>query len=540
MAELSEPRRIAPKNHDNKTAVNKGNPINRASSSCRTPLNKHKLEAILENIPSAVVVFEKPDGKVTYANQRAVELHGVDPCGISLEQHAKALKIFSMNGKPCPTEELYTYRALFKEETVRDEPVIIERPDGRRFIINVNAKPLYDQNGKANGAIAIYEDVTERMQTQEALLDSEERLNMAQRIAHLGSWEYFVKEDRAVWSEELFQIFGLPQQISGPNFNDYLKHVHPEDRPLVEKRMRGGLPDSGSFDYRIIRQNGTVRTLHSERIVREYDASGRPSRVMGVEQDITERKRIEDKLEKYAKNLEHLVEERTRQLQNAERLAAIGQTASMIGHDIRNPLQAIAGDLYLMKQDIDSSPDSQCKQNVQESLVSIQEQIDYMNKIIADLQDFSRTLKPEPVEVDLCTLIPQLVNTVYIPYNIEARAECSRKLPKVKLDVTFLKRILVNLTTNSVQAMPNGGKLTIKTTQEGSTVVISVLDTGIGIPDDVKPKIFQPLMTTKSKGQGFGLAVVKRLVEAMGGTITFASQVGVGTEFKLTFPIQPK
>ena len=101
---------------------------------------------------------------------------------------------------------------------------------------------------------------------------------------------------------------------------------------------------------------------------------------------------------------------KTRQLKDAERLAAIGQTAGMIGHDIRNPLQAIAGELFLMKQDVESSPDSQCKRDAQESLSAIQEQMDYMNKIISDLQDYARQLKPELVEVNLCTAIPQLLS----------------------------------------------------------------------------------------------------------------------------------
>ena len=271
-------------------------------------------------------------------------------------------------------------------------------------------------------------------------------------------------------------------------------------------------------------------------MVRKVDEAQKVSIIAGIEQDITERKQIEQKLEEYTKNLEELVEERTRQLKDAERLAAIGQTAGMIGHDIRNPLRAIAGELYLMHLEIDESPDSQCKRGVQESLGSIQEQIDYMNKIIADLQDFARPLKPEVVEVDLCTAIPSLIATVKVPGNVESYTECDQTLPKIKVDLTFLKRVLVNLTTNAVQAMPQGGKLIIKATQQDGNVVISVADTGSGIADDIKPKIFQPLMTTKAKGQGFGLAVVKRLVEAQGGSISFESNVGEGTVFRIMLP----
>ncbi len=176
------------------------------------------------------------------------------------------------------------------------------------------------------------------------------------------------------------------------------------------------------------------------------------------------------------------------------------------------------------------------RREVQESLVSIQEQVDYINKIISDLQDFAKPLKPELVEVELCSAIPQLIATVHVPANIDAMTNCDSDLPKIELDLTFLKRILVNLATNAIQAMPNGGKLTIKAAQEANSVSITVSDTGVGIPNEVKPKIFQPLMTTKAKGQGFGLAVAKRLVEAQGGLITFESKVGEGTSFKMTFP----
>ena len=108
-----------------------------------------------------------------------------------------------MDGKNCLTEELYTYRALFNEETVRNASVIIERPDGKRFTILMSAKPLYSKDGKANGAVAIFDDITDNVKIQNAFMESEERLKTAQRLAHMGSWEYYVKEDRAIWSEEL-------------------------------------------------------------------------------------------------------------------------------------------------------------------------------------------------------------------------------------------------------------------------------------------------------------------------------------------------
>ena len=530
---------IDPKKEEFEAIVREVNSIE-TGSCCALSLDEARLKDILENIPSAVLVVERPSIKVTYANKRAIELFGTNPFNTELNRYSSGFKILTLEGKVCPVEELYVYRALFKEESFRNSTEIIEQPSGKRFTVVMSAKPLYDKDGNVKAAVAIFENVTAHVNTQNSLRESEERLKMAQRIAHVGSWEYCVKEDRAIWSEELFNIFGLPPQQYGPNTSEYINKIYPEDRETLNKSMeqllfKNGLSSKASFDYRIIHQDGSIRDIHSERVVREVGEDNKPTRVVGIEQDITERKQTEQKLAEYAKNLEQLVEERTKQLKDSERFAAIGQTAGMIGHDIRNPLQAIAGELYLIKQEVEES-DDECKRSMQESLVSIQEQVDYINKIISDLQDFARTLKPELVQVELCSAIPQLVATVNVPSNVKATVKCSSELLKVKLDLTFLKRILVNLATNAIQAMPDGGYLTIEAFQEANTVSITVSDTGMGIPDGVKPKIFQPLMTTKSKGQGFGLAVVKRLVEAQDGTIMFESKVGEGTQFKMTFP----
>ena len=511
-------------------------------ASCVLSLEQERLLDIFDNIPSAVVVLEKPDGTVTFANKRAIELYGVNPCGGKLEEHVESLEIHKLDGSVCPIKELYTYRALFNEETILNAPEIIYRQDGKRFIVNVSAKPLYDKAGKVVAAVTIFDDVTERAETQKALQESEDRLKMAQRIAHVGNWEYFAKNDRAVWSDELFRMFGMKPQKYGPNTAEYVQHIYPEDRERIDKKMekllfRANSFSKTSFDYRIVKSDGSLRTIHSERLVREIGEDGKPSRIVGVEQDITERKQIERKLEDYARNLERIVEERTKQLQDAERLAAIGQTAGMIGHDIRNPLQTITGELFLMNQEVDAFPDSLGKRNVQESLRSMQEQADYISKIISDLQDYARVLKPELTVVDLCTAVPQVISTVAVPNNVTLVHVCETNL-QVKADLTFLKRILVNLVTNSVQAMPNGGNVTVKAFRGDGNVNLAVSDTGGGIPDEIKPKVFQPLMTTKSKGQGFGLAVVKRLVEAQGGTVSFESKVGEGTQFKITFPAE--
>jgi signal transduction histidine kinase len=222
---------------------------------------------------------------------------------------------------------------------------------------------------------------------------------------------------------------------------------------------------------------------------------------------------------------------------NAERLATIGQTAGMVGHDIRNPLQAIVGDLYLAFDDLGSIADCEEKERVKESLLAIQRNVDYINKIVSDLQDFVRPLKPTISEVDLEGLVEELLLKADLPENIQAYCRVKVDAKAVKSDAAFLERVLGNLISNAVQAMPDGGEFSVHAYADADDVVISVQDTGVGVPEELKDKLFTPLFTTKSKGQGFGLAVVKRLVESLGGSVSFESEVGNVTKFIVRLPM---
>lgn len=243
----------------------------------------------------------------------------------------------------------------------------------------------------------------------------------------------------------------------------------------------------------------------------------------------------QDRFKEYTQNLELIVKRQRKMLKETERLAAIGQTAGMVGHDIRNPLQAIVSELFLAQDEIKNLPLSKEKNCLLESFIFIEEQLHYINKIVSDLQDYARPLNPEFLKLDLLEAISDSIVTISVPSNIHLTIVAENHFPKLNLDPSFLKRILVNLVTNSIQAMPDGGKLTIRTAVESGKAIITVEDTGVGIPSEIRSKIFQPLMTSKSKGQGFGLAVVKRLVEAQNGTVTFESEKDVGTRFIITF-----
>jgi len=245
-------------------------------------------------------------------------------------------------------------------------------------------------------------------------------------------------------------------------------------------------------------------------------------------------------LKEYASKMEELAEQRAQQLKSSERMAAIGQTAGMVGHDIRNPLQAITSDMYLITEELKSMPEGESKKSVFESIDSVNENLNYINKIVSDLQDYTRPLKPSIQEANLSELVEGTILTINIPKRIELYKEIKDDSKAIKTDTAYLRRILTNLVTNALQAMPGEGKLKIKANKKNDKIIISVQDTGVGIPEEVRTKMFTPLFTTKSKGQGLGLAVVKRLVNALGGEITFESQENKGTKFLVELPQTPQ
>ncbi len=241
--------------------------------------------------------------------------------------------------------------------------------------------------------------------------------------------------------------------------------------------------------------------------------------------------------------LEELVEERTKALKNSERLAAIGETAGMVGHDLRNPLQTISGETYLAKKELAQLPGSEAKSSLEESIQIIDDQINYMDKIVSDLQNFVRPITPDKAPVNLQKLLNVTLAEVTLPENVEVYTQINQDLPEITADAQLLKRVFINLATNAVQAMPEGGVLTVKTQKQKTSkgkekILINFEDTGVGIPEEIKTKIFKPLFTTKSRGQGFGLAVCKRVIEAHGGTIKFKSQEGKGAQFTVELPMR--
>jgi signal transduction histidine kinase len=180
------------------------------------------------------------------------------------------------------------------------------------------------------------------------------------------------------------------------------------------------------------------------------------------------------------------------------------------------------------------------KYRTMELIKTSDEQVRYMDKIVSDLQDYARPMKPELVETRLPELLDETLRAIAVPESVKISVQFEEGTQKVFADPALLRRAFTNLITNAFQAMPKGGRLAISASRSRDGLSIRFRDNGAGIPREDMDKLFTPLFTTKAKGQGFGLAVSKRLVEAHGGTISVESEVGKGSEFTISLPVNRK
>jgi signal transduction histidine kinase len=257
--------------------------------------------------------------------------------------------------------------------------------------------------------------------------------------------------------------------------------------------------------------------------------------------DITERKRAEEALKEYSERLEIMVAERTHALEEAherllrqERLAVLGQLAGGVAHELRSPLATIENGVYFLNVVLDKP-----EPEVQETLDILSKEVGRSEGIIAGLLDFAHPKAPLRRPVDVNGVVRETLARIAAPANVKTTCQLDAVLPTILADPDQLLQVFSNLILNAIQAMPDGGELTVKTVATNpERVSIAIADTGSGIPHENLSKLFEPLFTTKSKGIGLGLAISKKLMEEHKGTIEVQSEEGQGTTFTVHLPVQ--
>lgn len=313
------------------------------------------------------------------------------------------------------------------------------------------------------------------------------------------------------------KLTGYPEhELIGRNFLT-IGFVTDESKALIETNLAKRMKGQHIEPY-------TVMILHKNRDLLQFEINaakiefGDKEADLVVLRDLTERNKMAERLLK------------------SERLAAIGELATMVAHDLRNPLQGIAAGVHYVKKSYSDKSNEKMASVIQ----CMENSVHYSDKIIKDLLDYSLNVKLDLSEADPHSVVKEALSQITIPESI-AVVEQFETNPKIVVDIQKIKRAVINILTNAVDAMPSGGTLTLLSKQTPDNLELSVADTGVGIPKEKMDKLWTPFMTTKAKGLGLGLPIAKRFVEEHGGTITVKTQPNEGTTFTLSIPIaQPK
>jgi PAS domain S-box-containing protein len=382
--------------------------------------------------------------------------------------------------------------------------------DGRRLTFEVNSSKI-DHKGKTAELVVLH-DLTEIKKLIKSIEHEKRRF---QAVAEsTGDWIWEIDSyGKYVYSNPVVQkIMGYKaEEIIGKGFSEFLL----PDEPLTIATFFNAFsknPGSAIITKRCLHRNGHTVVLET----RGAPIFGLNKEIVGyrgVDRDITEKNEMESKLLK------------------TERLAAIGELATMVAHDLRNPLQSVTAAVYCLKKPSlleDSEKRTAILQRVENAL-------DYSEKIINDLLDYSAKITLEITETTPQSIINQAFSTINIPAGIEV-VDKTKNTHKVYLDVNRIRRVCVNLILNAFEAMPEGGTLTI-TSKVGEDFELAFTDTGEGVSEDKIEKIMSPFFTTKAKGMGMGLAICKRIVESHNGKILVRSKLNQGTTFTLIIPM---
>ncbi len=262
----------------------------------------------------------------------------------------------------------------------------------------------------------------------------------------------------------------------------------------------------------------------------------------GIVRDTSDLKAAQEKLTEVNEQLEQRVRQRTDELQSAqadlvkaEKLATLGQVSGGIAHEIRNPLNAIRTSAYYLRNARSLSPEKMA-----EHLERIDRQVSLVDSVITALSDIARLPEPHVETSDINELIRQVLGTVSIPDDITIKNEIAPNLPTVTIDANQIAIVFRNLLRNARDAMPNGGLIRFASHDHTDTIIIEVIDSGVGIASSDLRRITEPLFTTKARGMGLGLAISAAIIDKNRGRLEVESVVGVGTTFAVHLPVHPR
>jgi PAS domain S-box-containing protein len=499
----------------------------------------------------------------------------LSPDGTLLEINRSALKAAEVSraeaiGRPFWETPICTRQPAAEVTRLRDGIARAGRGEFVRFqmqaenpaggaarIVDFSLLPVFDDDGAVTSILSEGRDVTDIVKAEQALRNMEDRLAVAASTANLGLWEVDLQSGEGWHNDRCWTMLGYEPHEINTGIQQWLSMLHPDDLPPTMALMQQQRETQGDFraEYRMRAKDGSWRWIHCfGRTVAHRDPDV-PKRMAGVHLDVTERKEAEMRL--------HM----------AERLESVGKLAAGVAHEINTPVQFVSDSIYFVRDGLYEllaltdrlrtiASRDQCNVN---SVVALSTHLPYLvenlpkalersldglkrvSEIVSSMRELAHPDRPEMSNIDVNHVIQNALVVARSEYKYVAEIETDlTPLPPVRGHAGELNQVILNLVVNASHAISDAigsseqkGVIRVSTHVEGGDVVISVSDSGAGIPENIRHRIFEPFFTTKEvgRGTGQGLAISHNIVvKRHGGGIDFDSTVGKGTVFRIRLP----
>jgi PAS domain S-box-containing protein len=407
----------------------------------------------------------------------------------------------------------------------------LRRNDGEYRWVSDQGVARYDAQGEFAGYVGSCVDVTELVNKDVALRESEERMRLAADAANLGIWECDLSKDE-IWATNARRaLLGWP--ASGKiTLEDFISTVHPDDHNRIRQAIDDAIHKGRDFDseYRLVLPDGIVRWMAARGSV-HFDAHGNPARLLGISIDITARKQAELEAKQRRDELSHL-----------SRVALVGELSTSIAHELNQPLAGIltnagAGECIIDQGDVDLK-------EIRQLLADISVDASRASDVVRGIRGMIKKEQVTRRRIDLNDVVTNVVHIIgsdALLHGCELKTSLEAALPTVEVDPVQIEQVLINLIVNAFDAMRDTPvskrRVEIMTQRSGDgAVCISVRDYGLGISEEMRSRIFEQFFTTKPEGLGMGLAIVRSIIEDHAGTIEAENAEGEGARFHFTLP----
>lgn len=482
--------------------------------------SEEKYRNLFERVRHGLFISTK-EGRFIDCNQALLDMAGYS-------DKEEFLKIDIAKDLYVNAQDRKTFQRLIeKQGFVKDLEVEFKKKSGEKITVLLTAHTKRDEKGRVIGYEGLNIDISERKRMERELKEANEFLMNLIESSVDGIIVTDMKGDILIFNKGAENILGYKAEEVVGKMNIRSIYESGMAKEVMEKMRSpdfGGVGKLTSFPILHRRKDGElIEGDLSASIV--YDENGKEIASIGIFKDLRERLRMERELQK------------TQQaLLQSEKLAAMGRLTSQIAHELNNPIYGIMNTLELLKTEI--PPESKRRKILELSLSETQR----LAEMLRNMLSFSKPEeeKRRPIKInDLIEGILLVMEKQMKEANIKVTTEFDDEIPEVMASTNQMRQVLLNMLKNAKEAMPKGGTLTVRTGKEDHHVLVHIQDTGVGIPEEIKDKIFEAFFTTKLKvkGVGLGLSVCYGIVKDHGGEITVESEEGKGTTFTIRLPV---